>query len=150
MIEHLLPGLVLVFGGLLAAGPRGPWRNAAVLLAPLAATALGWTAPEAVIWRAEFLGHALTPLAVDKLSRLFALVFAIAAFGGALFALNRDSRGELPAALGYPGAATYFCPRSPPRPPSTCCCGVFAAPSCSSMSVCSWCSPASSLRCSRT
>src|SRR3972149_2605895 len=105
MIEHLLPGLVLVFGGLRAAGPRGPWRNAAVLLAPLAATALGWTAPEAVIWRAEFLGHALMPMVVDKLSRLFALVFAIAAFGGALFALNRDSRVELPAALVYAGSA---------------------------------------------
>jgi len=105
MIEHLHPGLVLVFGGLLAAGPRGPWRNAAVLLAPLAAIALVWTAPEAVIWRAEFLGHALMPMVVDKLSRLFALVFAIAAFGGALFALNRDSRVELPAALVYAGSA---------------------------------------------
>jgi multicomponent Na+:H+ antiporter subunit D len=47
----------------------------------------------------------LTPYAVDKLSRLFALIFALMALGGALFALNQQRRAELPAALLYAGAA---------------------------------------------
>jgi len=105
MTELLHPGLVLIFGGLIAAALRGVPRAALVLLAPLAALALVWMAPEGALWHAQFLGHALTPYAVDKLSRLFALIFAIMAFGGALFALNHDSRVELPAALVYAGSA---------------------------------------------
>lgn len=105
MTELLHPGLVLIFGGLIAAMLRGTPRAAVVLLAPLAAMALVWTAPEGVVWHAQFLGHALAPYVVDKLSRLFALIFALMAFGGALFALNRDSRVEVPAALVYAGSA---------------------------------------------
>jgi multicomponent Na+:H+ antiporter subunit D len=105
MTELLHPGLVLIFGGLIAAMLRGTARAAVVLAAPLAAIALVWAVPEGAIWHADFLGYALTPFAVDKLSRLFALIFSIMAFGGALFALNRDSRLELPAALVYAGSA---------------------------------------------
>jgi len=105
MTELLHPGLVLVGGGLIAAGLRGLPRQVVVLLAPLAAFALVCTAPEGILWRTEFMGHALQPYAVDKLSRIFAIIFTFAAFGGALFALNRDSRLELPAALIYAGSA---------------------------------------------
>ena len=105
MTEFLHPGLVLIFGGLFAAPLRGASRAALVLVASLAAMALVWTLPEGVIWRTQFLGHELTPFAVDRLSRLFALIFTLMAFGGALFALNRDSPVELPAALIYAGSA---------------------------------------------
>jgi multicomponent Na+:H+ antiporter subunit D len=47
----------------------------------------------------------LAPYAVDKLSRLFALIFALMALGGALFALNQERRSELPAAMLYAGSA---------------------------------------------
>ncbi len=105
MTELLHPGLVLIFGGLIAAMLRGVPRAAVVLLAPVAAMALVWAAPAGAIWQVHFLGYELTPFAVDKLSRLFALIFSIMAFGGALFALNRDDRVELPAALVYAGSA---------------------------------------------
>ena len=105
MTDFLHPGLVLIVGGLIAAPLRGAPRAALVLIASLAAMVLVWTAPEGVIWRVQFLGHDLTPFAVDKLSRLFALIFTLMAFGGALFALNSDSRIELPAALVYAGSA---------------------------------------------
>ena len=105
MTEVLHPGLVLIFGGLIAAALRGTPRAVVVLLAPLAATVLVWIVPEGAVWHTQFLGHALTPFAVDKLSRLFALIFSVMAFGGALFALNRDSPIELPAALLYAGSA---------------------------------------------
>ncbi len=61
--------------------------------------------PDGVIWQGSFLGYAVTPFAVDKLSRLFALVFGVMAFGGGLFALKQRSRTELPAAYVYAGAA---------------------------------------------
>jgi multicomponent Na+:H+ antiporter subunit D len=47
----------------------------------------------------------LAPYAVDKLSRLFAIIFALMALGGALFALNQERRLELPAAMLYAGSA---------------------------------------------
>src|SRR5687767_6111492 len=55
--------------------------------------------------RVGFLGLELAPFVVDRLSRLFALVFALMAFAGALFALNQARRVELPAAFLYAGSA---------------------------------------------
>ena len=103
MISH--PGLVLILAAALLAPLRG-WPRAAVAIAgPLVSLFLVWNVPEGVHWKTEFLGMELTPYAVDKLSRLFALIFALMALGGALFALNQQRRAELPAALLYAGAA---------------------------------------------
>ena len=105
MIDLLHPGLLLVAAGF-AAGPlRGRARGAVVLGAAAAAVAITLALPEGVLWRARFLGFDLVPFAVDRLSRLFALVFAITAFGGGLFALNQKHRFEVPAAMIYAGAA---------------------------------------------
>lgn len=101
----LHPGLVLIAGGLLLPWLRGRVRAAAVLLLPLLALALVWRLPDGVLWQARFLDYALAPLAVDKLSRLFATIFALMAVGGGLFALGQRSRVELPAAYVYAGAA---------------------------------------------
>jgi multicomponent Na+:H+ antiporter subunit D len=99
------PGLVLIFGAALLALPRNPLRNAFALLVPLAALWLVWQLGEGVIWRAQLAGYDVAVLAVDPLSRLFATIFALMAFGGALFALNQTSRVELPAAFLYSGSA---------------------------------------------
>jgi multicomponent Na+:H+ antiporter subunit D len=80
-------------------------RGVLVIMLPLLALYLVWRLPEGVNVRAAFLDYELAPLAVDKLSRLFALVFATMAFAGSLFALNQKSRLELPAAFLYAGAA---------------------------------------------
>ncbi|HSA90654.1 MAG TPA: Na(+)/H(+) antiporter subunit D [Burkholderiales bacterium] len=103
MISH--PGLVLILAAALVALLRG-WPRAAVALAgPVVSLILVWNAPEGVHWKSEFLGMELAPYALDKLSRLFALIFALMALGGALFALNQERRAELPAALVYAGSA---------------------------------------------
>jgi len=99
------PGLVLIFGAALLALPRNPMRNALALLVPLAALWLVWQLGEGVTWRAQLAGYDVVVLAVDPLSRLFATIFALMAFGGALFALNQTSRVELPAAFLYSGSA---------------------------------------------
>ena len=105
MIELLHPGLLLIATGVAAVPLRGKARGAVVLVA--AAVAIGATLalPEGVLWRARFLGYDVAPFALDRLSRLFALIFAIMAFGGGLFALSQKSRLEVPAAMVYAGSA---------------------------------------------
>ncbi len=103
MISH--PGLVLIVAAVALAVLRGRLRAAAALAGPALALLLAWNVPEGVHWRAHFLGMELAPFSVDKLSRLFAIIFALMAVAGALFALNQDRRAELPAALLYAGSA---------------------------------------------
>jgi multicomponent Na+:H+ antiporter subunit D len=101
----LHPGLLVIVAGCVLALLRGPVRAAAALLAPLGALALVLAAPAGAAWSGTWLGLELRPLAYDALSRLFAVIFALMAFGGALFALHQKSRLELPAAFVYAGAA---------------------------------------------
>jgi len=105
MVEVLHPGVLLVAGGVLAGALRGRPRSAVVLAVPLAALWALWVLPEGRLWTGEFLGYPVAPLAVDRLSRLFATIFTVMAFGGALFALAQSSRLEIAAALVYAGAA---------------------------------------------
>ncbi|HXF67422.1 MAG TPA: Na(+)/H(+) antiporter subunit D, partial [Burkholderiales bacterium] len=72
---------------------------------PLAALALAGSAGDGVQWSTRFLGFELAPFSADALARLFAIIFALMAFGGTLFALNQPSPLELPAAFVYAGAA---------------------------------------------
>jgi multicomponent Na+:H+ antiporter subunit D len=103
MISH--PGLVLVLAAALIAPLRGWPRATLAIIGPLVSLILIWNVPEGVQWKTQFLGMELAPYAVDKLSRLFALIFALMALGGALFALNQGRRAELPAAMLYAGSA---------------------------------------------
>lgn len=101
----LHPGLVLIAGALLLPWLRGRLRAVAVVALPLAVLALVWQVPDGAVWQARFLEHTLTPLQGDKLSRLFATIFALMAAGGGLFALRQKSRVEVPAAYLYAGSA---------------------------------------------
>jgi multicomponent Na+:H+ antiporter subunit D len=103
VISH--PGLALMAAAVLLAFTRGGLRAAIALAAPLIALALAWSAPEGRLFSTTWLGMELVPFAVDKLSRLFAVIFALMAFAGALFALNQERRLELPAAFLYAGSA---------------------------------------------
>jgi multicomponent Na+:H+ antiporter subunit D len=101
----LHPALILIAGALLLPFLRGAARNAAVLLAPTFALVALWQLPEGRVVEIEWLGYQLAPLAVDKLSRLFATIFLLMAGAGGLYALNQKSRLELPAAFVYAGSA---------------------------------------------
>jgi len=103
--EFVHPGLLVVVAGFALALLRGRARAAVALVAPLAALWLILAAPAGIAWSGSWLGFEVRPLAYDALSRMFALVFAIMAFAGALFALNQKSRLELPAAFVYGGSA---------------------------------------------
>ncbi|HXV06444.1 MAG TPA: Na(+)/H(+) antiporter subunit D, partial [Burkholderiales bacterium] len=99
------PGLLLIAAGIgLPLLPRA-LRPGLILLAPLAALALTWQLPDGELWRVPLLDYELTLLRSDRLARLFAIVFALMAFGGGLYALTQRSRVEMPAAFTYAGSA---------------------------------------------
>ena len=85
------PGLVLIVGALLLPFLHGRVRSAAVVGLPLLVLALVWRVPDGPSWQLQFLDYTLTPLQGDKLSRLFATIFALMAAGGGLFALAQTS-----------------------------------------------------------
>jgi len=99
------PGLLLIAAALALPWLRGAARTALVLAAPVAAIVAAWQLPDGVLWQGRFLEYAVAPLAVDNLSRLFAVIFSLMALGGGLFALRQESRLELPAAFLYAGSA---------------------------------------------
>jgi multicomponent Na+:H+ antiporter subunit D len=103
MTSH--PGLWLIVAAALLTVPSGRARRAIALPAPLAALLLAWRMDEGVHWSTQFLGMEIAPFAVDRLSRLFAVIFSLMALAGALFALNQTRKTELPAAFLYAGSA---------------------------------------------
>lgn len=99
------PALILIGGALLLPFLRGTARNVAVLAVPGFALLALWLLPEGRLWQVQWLDYSLAPLAVDKLSRLFATIFLLMAGVGGLFALLQTSRLEIPAAFLYAGSA---------------------------------------------
>ena len=103
MTSH--PGLLLILAAFLLPLMPSRARPLLALLAPFAALVLSWQLAPGVRAEAQFLGMAVAPFAVDALSKLFAVIFALMALAGALFSLNQASRLELPAAFLYAGSA---------------------------------------------
>ncbi len=101
----LPPGLVMILGALLLPFLKGTARSVWLLLVPSATLALIWTVPDGVALTAGFLDYTLELVQGDRLSRLFATVFALAALTGSLYALRQDRTMELTAAQVYAGAA---------------------------------------------
>lgn len=101
----LHPALVLIAGGLLLPLLRGGLRTVAVIAVPALALAAVALLPEGRLWETVWLDYVLIPLAVDRLSQLFAGIFALMALAGGVFALKQQSRLEISAAYLYAGSA---------------------------------------------
>jgi multicomponent Na+:H+ antiporter subunit D len=101
----LMPALVMILGGLLLPLAKGGSRSVLLLGVPLLALYLVVSVPDGVALKTSFLGQELVLVRGDKLSRLFATVYAIMAFAGAVFALNQQRTIELAAAFVYAGGA---------------------------------------------
>jgi len=104
-ISAMPPGLLLILGALLLPLFGLRMRAALVLGLPLLTLALIWQVPDGISLRVPFLEYELEPVSGDRLSRLFGTIFAIMAFAGGLFALNRARIVELVAALISAGSA---------------------------------------------
>ena len=84
----LPPFLPLLIGAIAAIVLRGHLRSAIMLLAPIWG-ALQLTAMEpGLYWTMEFMGYALEPVRVDKLSMLFGYLFHLAALIAVIYALH--------------------------------------------------------------
>jgi multicomponent Na+:H+ antiporter subunit D len=105
IIGSVPPGLVLIAGGAVLPLLGTTVRRALVLLLPLLTLFLAWQLPDGQALTCTFLEHRVIPLSVDTLGRLFAIVFAIMAFGGGVYALTTARTLELSAAFIYAGAA---------------------------------------------
>ncbi|HEY5761642.1 MAG TPA: proton-conducting transporter membrane subunit, partial [Rhodocyclaceae bacterium] len=106
MSEWLMhPGLWLIAAAFVLPLLSGHARAVLILAAPLVSLGLTWQLGDGVHWQLSWLGLELQPLVADKLTRLFATIFALMAFGGGLFALGQKSRIEVPAAFVYAGSA---------------------------------------------
>ena len=106
-MAEVFPIAFLFFAG--AAGllvlPKGHARAALLLAVPVVACLFVWSLPEGNLWTVRFFNLELEFMRVDRLSRIFALIFTIAAFLGNLYAWHvRDTVQQL-AALLYAGSA---------------------------------------------
>jgi multicomponent Na+:H+ antiporter subunit D len=104
LLQMLHPGLLLILAGLLVP-LAGPLRAVLLLAAPAVALFAIWTAPDGAPFALAYAGYELEPVRYDATSRIFALIFGIAAFAGGMFALSRTAPFELAAAFVYAGAA---------------------------------------------
>lgn len=101
----LPPALALILGGFILPIVRGWLRSSLVLLFPLIALWMVWHVPDGLGLTLPFLDYQLEIVKGDRLSRLFATIFSLMAFGGGLYALKQDKIIELSAAFIYAGSA---------------------------------------------
>lgn len=106
MLEQI-PTAFLFFGAafILLALPQGRIRATFLLVVPIIAGLQVWILPAGVFAQQEFFGFTLDLMRVDKLSRVFALIFTIAAFLGNLYAWHVRDAVQQVAALVYAGSA---------------------------------------------
>ena len=103
----ITPTAFLFFAGaiLVAIAPGHRLRSVIALLVPVVAAWQVYNIPAGVFAQKEIFGQTLEMMRVDKLSRVFALIFCIAAFFGNLYAWHVRDRVQQLAALFYSGSA---------------------------------------------
>ena len=107
MMIEAMPTFYLFVLAALGAGllPKGSMRAALLLLVPVLAALQIWSLPEGNLYQVELLGQQLELMRVDKLSRVFGLIFCIAAFLGNLYAWHIKDTVQQIAAVLYSGSA---------------------------------------------
>ena len=106
MFELIIPpALILLIGAFLVAVVQPALRPVIALAAPLATLYAIWQVPDGILLSATFLGYEVQLIEGGPLRRLFATVFAIMAFAGALFSFKQAKWYELAAAMAYASGA---------------------------------------------
>jgi len=104
-LASLPPGLLLILGAFLLPLMKGRVRQGFMLALPVLGLAQLFMLPlgSSVTW--ETMGLSLELVRVDRLSRIFGIIFHIAAFVSALYALHVKDTMQQVAALAYAGSA---------------------------------------------
>jgi multicomponent Na+:H+ antiporter subunit D len=102
----LHPALVMLAGAVVVTLLPARIRPWAFLVAPVLVLVqlMVWLEP-GDSWELQWLSLSLVPLAVDELSRVWAVIFTLVAIGGGVFALHLTDRVQQAAALVYGGSA---------------------------------------------
>ena len=103
------PAFLLILTGVLLPLLRGNLRNVCLLIVPLVALYLILSINDTSQCQASFIGFELQFLHIDKLSRIFAIIFSIMTFAGVLFSYRQANTTELAAALIYAGSSIGVC-----------------------------------------
>ncbi len=105
IFETFPPALILLFAAFMAVISRPNARAIILLVAPLITLWAIWSLPDGVLLTTRFLGYPIEPLEVTPIRRMFATVFTIMAFTGALFSFRTARTAELGAAFAYASGA---------------------------------------------
>jgi len=91
--------------GVLVCVPHGIMRGALLLATPLIAGLHIWLIGFGNFWPYEIFGFDLELMRVDRLSRIFVIIFCLASFLGNMFAWHLRDTTQQVAALLYAGSA---------------------------------------------
>ena len=107
MAFEMIPTAFLFLGAvlLLLVLPRGAARGSLLLALPILAAWQVWHLPFGTFAQVDLFGMTLDLMRVDKLSRVFGLIFCLAAFLGNLYAWHVRDTVQQVAALLYAGSA---------------------------------------------
>lgn len=98
------PALILIAGAVVLPMLPRRLRSTAAVVVPVLALVHLWSLPDGARVAFTALGQDVVPLEVDRLSRVFGAVFAIAATAASLYAWHLRDAGQQVAALVYAGA----------------------------------------------
>jgi multicomponent Na+:H+ antiporter subunit D len=104
-MNSVIPFLPLMFGALAAIFLRGWLRNIIMLAAPIVGALNLMGLEHGIFWSLEFMGYALEPVRVDKLSMMFGYLFHLAAFIAIVYALHVKDTVQHVAGLSYAASA---------------------------------------------
>lgn len=101
----LPPFLPLFLGAIAAIFLRGWLRNVLMLAAPIVGAWNLASMDHGIFWSLEFMGYALEPVRVDKLSLMFGYLFHLASFIAVIYALHVKDTLQHVAGLAYAASA---------------------------------------------
>jgi len=104
-MNSVIPFLPLMLGALAAIFLRGWPRNIIMLAAPIVGALNLMGLEHGVFWSLEFMGYALEPVKVDKLSMMFGYLFHLAAFIAIIYALHVKDTVQHVSGLAYAASA---------------------------------------------
>lgn len=105
MMLEFNPGLLLICGALAVPFLRGIGRSIFMLALPIICLIFVFSLENGNYGEALFLGFELQTLRVDQLSKLFGIIFCLAAFVCGLYALHDNDLVQQTTALIYAGSA---------------------------------------------
>lgn len=101
----LIPSLIMIGGAVLLTVLPAKVRPAAFIAVAVGAFVSVWNLPVGMRIEHPFMDYTLVLLNVDRLSRVFGIIFALIACAGGIYAYHMKEAGQQVAALLYAGGA---------------------------------------------